>query len=55
MLSLRGVFDYSSLTKFDLNIKKKLNIEEKKDIEYICEWKIDGLSVAINFKSKSNY
>jgi len=45
MLSLDSVDNYEDLLKFDERVKKILKTEE--EIEYICEWKIDGLSISL--------
>lgn len=49
MLSLESInYDINLLKKFNEKIKKKL---KKERIEYICEWKIDGLSVSIIYEN----
>jgi len=45
MLSLDSVDNYEDLLRFDQRVKKVLKTD--KEIEYICEWKIDGLSVSL--------
>jgi len=42
MLSLDSVDNYENLFKFDERVKKSLKNQE--ELEYVCEWKIDGLS-----------
>ena len=45
MLSLANAFNEDDLKDFLLRIKKFLKYEEDKKIDYICEPKIDGLSI----------
>lgn len=47
MLSLDNAFDFESLIKFDKHIKNQLGINH--EIEYVCELKVDGLSIAIHY------
>ncbi|WP_172575394.1 NAD-dependent DNA ligase LigA [endosymbiont GvMRE of Glomus versiforme] len=49
MLSLDSVDNYEDLLKFDERVKKILKKEE--EIEYICEWKIDGLSIGLVYQN----
>ncbi|MCE8159292.1 MAG: NAD-dependent DNA ligase LigA [Candidatus Moeniiplasma glomeromycotorum] len=49
MLSLDSIDNYEDLLKFDERVKKILKIE--KEIEYVCEWKIDGLSVSLVYEN----
>ncbi|CFW92901.1 DNA ligase [endosymbiont DhMRE of Dentiscutata heterogama] len=49
MLSLDSVDDYENLLKFDERVKKILKTDQ--EIEYICEWKIDGLSVSLVYRN----
>lgn len=46
MLSLANAFNYQDLVKFDQQIKKTLSQDQ---INYICELKIDGLSIAVTY------
>ena len=48
MLSLSNAFNEEGLIKFDKQIKEKLHIFE--DVEYVVEYKIDGLSISINYE-----
>ena len=48
MLSLDSVDNYEDLFKFDQRVKKILQTFE--DVEYVCEWKIDGLSVSLIYQ-----
>ncbi len=47
MLSLGNAFNYQDLLKFDQQIKKTLG---ENNIEYVCELKIDGLSISIIYE-----
>lgn len=47
MLSLGNAFNYEDLLKFDQQIKKTLS---ENNIEYVCELKIDGLSISITYE-----
>ncbi|MDO4813822.1 MAG: NAD-dependent DNA ligase LigA [Gemella sp.] len=49
MLSLSNTFSNNELVSFDTRIKKLLAVDE--DIEYMCELKIDGLAVTIQYQS----
>ena len=44
LLSLDNVFDLDSLTAFDKRVKKELGQDQ---IEYACEYKYDGVSIAL--------
>ncbi|WPL38075.1 NAD-dependent DNA ligase LigA [Malacoplasma iowae] len=48
MLSLSNAFDKNDLIKFDADIKKELNVKE---VEYVVEPKIDGLSISLIYKN----
>ncbi|MFL2543929.1 MAG: NAD-dependent DNA ligase LigA [Alphaproteobacteria bacterium] len=50
MLSLANAFDLKDIEEFDERVKKYLNIELKKKLDYICEAKIDGLSLNLTYK-----
>ena len=45
--SLQDVFSFEELEDFDARVKKQLN---KQDIKYVVETKIDGLSLALEYK-----
>lgn len=45
--SLQDIFSFSELYEFDERVKKALN----EDVKYIVETKIDGLSVALEYKN----
>ena len=45
--SLQDIFDFSELYAFDERVKKSLETE---DVKYVVETKIDGLSVALEYK-----
>ena len=44
--SLQDVFSFEELYAFDTRVKKELN----EDVKYVVETKIDGLSVALDYK-----
>ncbi|OVE81311.1 hypothetical protein BVY03_03765 [bacterium K02(2017)] len=46
LLSLDSLFDVEDITTFDKRIKKDLN---KDQIDYVCEYKFDGVSVVIKY------
>lgn len=48
MLSLANTYSYDELKEFDKRVKKSLPNLEK--VEYVCELKIDGLSISINYE-----
>jgi len=50
MHSLSNGFSEKDLIDFDERIKKFLNLENKDRLEYICEPKIDGLSLNLTYK-----
>lgn len=50
MLSLENVSSFEQLEKWEKNFKKTLNLQNE-EIEYICEWKIDGLSVSLLYQN----
>ena len=50
MHSLSNGFSEDDLIEFDERIKKFLNLNIDKKLEYICEPKIDGLSLNITYK-----
>lgn len=45
--SLQDIFDFDELKAFDERVKKALEVEE---LEYVVETKIDGLSVALEYR-----
>ncbi len=51
MHSLANGFNEEDLIEFDERVKKFLNISNKKDLEYFCEPKIDGLSLNLTYKN----
>ena len=51
MLSLSNSFDKQEVIDFDNRIKKFLNINTKEELEYICEPKIDGLSLNLVYEN----
>ena len=51
MLSLGNAFNLKELEEFDERIKKYLNIKLEEKLEYICEAKIDGLSLNLTYEN----
>ena len=51
MHSLANGFNEEDLTEFDERVKKFLNINPEQELEYICEPKIDGLSLNLTYKN----
>ena len=51
MLSLQNAFNEKDLEDFLIRIKKFLKIDEKTKLNFICEPKIDGLSLNILYKN----
>ena len=51
MLSLANAFEEKDIKEFDERLKKFLNLKIEKDIEYLCEPKIDGLSLNLTYKN----
>lgn len=47
--SLQDVFDFDSIYDFDEKMQK-ISIENNKELKYVVETKIDGLSVALEYK-----
>lgn len=45
MLSLDNVFSFEEFIEFDNKIKEEIN----KDVEYVCELKIDGLAMSLKY------
>jgi DNA ligase (NAD+) len=50
MLSLANGFNSKDIEEFDERVKKYLNIKLEKKLDYICEAKIDGLSLNLTYK-----
>ena len=48
--SLQDVFDFESIYDFDTKMQKKA-VENNKVLKYVVETKIDGLSVALEYKN----
>ena len=51
MLSLSNVFNKEDLENFEKKIKNFLNLDNKTQIEYSVEPKIDGISASLNYKN----
>ena len=50
MLSLGNAFGHEEFREFDQRVKRILNLAAEEDIEYVCELKIDGLSVNLTYQ-----
>ncbi len=48
LLSLDSLFSRDEITAFDKRIKKDL---DKDDVEYVCEYKFDGVSVCLTYEN----
>ena len=48
--SINDVFSFEEVLEFDQRIKRFLNLPENKDLEYVCELKIDGLNMSYIYK-----
>ena len=55
MLSLANAFNENNIEDFIDRIKKYLNIDSKVKIDFLCEPKIDGLSLNLNYKNGKLY
>ncbi len=53
MHSLANGFNEEDLIEFDERVKKFLNLNSGRNLEYICEPKIDGLSLNLTYKNGS--
>jgi DNA ligase (NAD+) len=54
MLSLNNVFSFDELRAFDARVRRLLGMDEEeaqRDLRYIAELKIDGLAVAVRYRS----
>lgn len=47
LLSLDNLFDFEDLEQFDKRLKKEL---EKETLEYVCEFKFDGVSIGLVYE-----
>ena len=48
--SFDDMFSFQEIQDFDLKTKKFLNISRVKDLEYTCEYKVDGLNISLIYK-----
>src|SRR5574344_2119101 len=48
MLSLANAFNEDDIRDFDRKIREALNVEQ---VEYVCEMKIDGLAMSVEYKN----
>ena len=51
MLSLSNAFGEEELRAFDQRIKRMLDMQESEPIEYVTEFKIDGLAVSLTYEN----
>ncbi len=51
MLSLSNTYSIAELYEFDRRVKEFLNVSQKDEIEYVCELKIDGLSISLIYEN----
>ncbi len=49
MLSLGNAFGHEELHEFDARVKRALELPAEENIEYVCELKIDGLSMSLTY------
>ena len=49
MLSLANAFSEDELRDFDRRCRKLLGLDENEPIEYMCEPKLDGLAVSLEY------
>lgn len=50
MLSLQNAMDAGELSEFDARVKRHLGIEIEKPLRFVCELKLDGLSINILYR-----
>lgn len=50
MLSLGNAFSYEDLLEFDRRVKRVLGMEPEGIIEYVVEYKIDGLGISLTYE-----
>ncbi|MFC1622713.1 NAD-dependent DNA ligase LigA, partial [Patescibacteria group bacterium] len=48
--SLDDVFSFKNVEEFDLRVKRFLKLDQEKNIEYVCELKIDGLNMTFIYE-----
>lgn len=51
MLSIDNTYSQDELREFDRRIKRMLNIDNRQDIEYVVELKIDGVAVSLLYEN----
>ncbi len=49
MLSLANAFSHEEFNEFDGRVKRGLILPAEDDVEYVCELKIDGLSISLTY------
>ncbi|HEX2951966.1 MAG TPA: NAD-dependent DNA ligase LigA [Armatimonadota bacterium] len=50
MLSLANAFGHEEFIDFDRRVKRGLDLDPEADVEYVCELKIDGLSISLTYE-----
>lgn len=51
MLSLSNTYSIEELYDFDRRVKELLDLPANEDVEYVCELKIDGLSISLIYEN----
>ena len=50
MLGLSNTYNPQEILDFDMRIKKRLNLKDVKDIKYLCQVKLDGVSINLVYE-----
>ena len=50
MLGLSNTYNPQEILNFDMRIKKRLNLKDVKDIGYLCQVKLDGVSINLVYE-----
>ena len=50
MLSLANAFGHEEFAEFDGRVKRALGLPAEDEVEYVCELKIDGLSISLTYE-----
>jgi DNA ligase (NAD+) len=50
MLSLANAFGHEEFFDFDRRVKRGLGLEPEDEVDYVCELKIDGLSLSLTYR-----
>ncbi len=51
MLSLQNAMNEDEIREFDQRVKRHLGLAENQPVEYVCELKLDGLSVSLVYRN----